>query len=128
MKLRNKLKIGGVFALATGLAALISNINPESWIVSSKRHEPSTTYPEQIIYPQGNLLLPVYNGRIMLHHEGFKIRLSRKIYLSGSNYIVLPFCEKEVNVSEETYNSVQVGQSGVYTLKNRIKDIDSPVN
>lgn len=72
MKLRNKLKILGATAVATGLITLILNDNPKSWTVSSKIHEPSRIYPEQTIYVAGDFFLFANTGRAMLDDEDLK--------------------------------------------------------
>ena len=125
MKLRNKLKVVGAVAVATGLTALMLHDNPKSWTISAKVHEPLRTYAEQTIYPAGDFFVFANTGRIMADDEDFKIKLSRKTWIMGRNPMVI-YSEREVKVSEETYGSVQVGESGVYTLKNKIEDTDVP--
>lgn len=47
--------------------------------------------------------------------------------MMARNPIVI-YSEREVKVNEQIYKSVQVGQSGAYVLKNKIRDVDLPVN
>ena len=126
MGLRNKLAVCAVAGAASLAVFALNNSSQDSWIVSSKTHELPETYDEQTIYPIGDAVIFVPSGRIMFDDEDYIVKLAKRTFAMANHPVVL-YSEKEIKVSKQDYDSIRLGDSGSYALRNELQDVDVPV-